>query len=74
MVRLREIGIICITTELQGICQGCLWLEWDPGRQRCLNRFGPLCTCRQNDARETPSSESPAFKITQAPLRITHLP
>jgi hypothetical protein len=44
MLSLKNIGMICINGNLQGVCQSCLWLEWDRTQTTCLNQHTPVCS------------------------------
>ena len=43
MVNLGDVGRICVNQEIRGICENCLWWEWDPGQQRCSNSRYHVC-------------------------------
>ncbi|HAY22365.1 MAG TPA: hypothetical protein DCY27_09395 [Desulfobacterales bacterium] len=44
MPALEKMGVMCINKEIQGVCQNCLWLEWNPQLKRCNNYN--TCVCR----------------------------
>ena len=37
MVNLGDVGRICLNQERRGVCEHCLWWEWDSRQQRCSN-------------------------------------
>ncbi len=43
MVNLGDIGRICLNQEIQGVCKGCLWWEWDSRKQQCANSQYHVC-------------------------------
>jgi hypothetical protein len=43
MVNFGDVGRICLNGEITGICQNCLWLEWDSLARQCLNQQFPVC-------------------------------
>lgn len=43
MVNFGDVGIICVNRDLKGLCQNCLWWEWDSGKQHCCNGESPIC-------------------------------
>ena len=47
MATFRNMGIICINGEIQGVCQNCLWLEWNPKLKKCTN--SKTCFCPRQD-------------------------
>jgi len=51
MAILRNMGIMCINGEIQGVCQTCLWLEWNPELKRCTNSNSCLCPRRDEEQR-----------------------
>jgi hypothetical protein len=42
-----NMGVMCINGEIQGVCQNCLWLEWNPALKRCTN--ANTCFCPRAD-------------------------
>jgi hypothetical protein len=42
-------GIICINEDIQGVCQNCLWLEWNPQLKVCTNAETCFCPWRQEE-------------------------
>ncbi len=46
MAAWQKMGIICINSEIQGVCQQCLWLEWNPVEKHCRNELTVLCLKR----------------------------
>lgn len=70
----RENGIICINTALLDHCEGCLWLEWDPRHQVCLNQFTPLCSCRSSDLIPAPAPEAETPKLSRPRTSFCRLP
>ncbi|MDD3581575.1 MAG: hypothetical protein PHW74_11200 [Desulfobacca sp.] len=43
MSELRDVGIICINGKIKGLCQNCLWLEWDHALDKCVNQGTSVC-------------------------------
>jgi hypothetical protein len=43
MVDLGDVGRICLNQERRGVCESCLWWEWDSGQQRCSNSRYHVC-------------------------------
>jgi len=43
MVNFGDVGRICLNQEIRGICENCLWWEWDSGQQRCSNSRYHVC-------------------------------
>jgi hypothetical protein len=43
MVNFGDVGRICLNHEIRGVCESCLWWEWDPGQQRCSNSRYYIC-------------------------------
>lgn len=43
MVNLGDVGRICLNQEIRGVCERCLWWEWDSGQQRCSNSCYYVC-------------------------------
>jgi hypothetical protein len=43
MVKFGEAGRICLNQEIRGVCQSCLWCEWDSREQRCSNACYHVC-------------------------------
>jgi hypothetical protein len=43
MVDFGDVGRICLNREIRGVCEGCLWWEWDSGRQQCCNAQYHIC-------------------------------
>lgn len=43
MVNFGEAGRICLNREMRGVCENCLWWEWDSGKQRCSNSGYHVC-------------------------------
>jgi hypothetical protein len=43
MVNLGDVGRICLNREIPGVCENCLWWEWDSGQQRCSNSGYSVC-------------------------------
>lgn len=52
MAAWQKMGVICINADIQGVCQQCLWLEWNPARKYCLNEHTCLCPKRQEHHQE----------------------
>lgn len=61
MVRFRKMGVMCINGEIQGVCQGCLWLEWNPQLKICTNSKTCLCPNREEEELASPESEARFF-------------
>ena len=58
MAAWQKMGVICINADVQGVCQQCLWLEWDPAHKHCSNECTYLCP-KQTPGREKPASPLP---------------
>ena len=43
MVNFGDVGRICLNQEIRGVCENCLWWEWDSGQQRCSNSRYNVC-------------------------------
>ena len=43
MVNLGDVGRICLNQEIRGVCEHCLWWEWDSRQQRCSNSRYHVC-------------------------------
>lgn len=43
MAAWQKMGMICINSELEEVCQQCLWLEWSPTHHACLNEKAYFC-------------------------------
>jgi hypothetical protein len=43
MVDLGDVGVICLNGEIKGVCENCLWWEWDSRIERCANWQNPVC-------------------------------
>jgi hypothetical protein len=43
MVNLGDVGRICLNQERRGVCENCLWWEWDSRLQRCSNSRYYIC-------------------------------
>lgn len=43
MVNFGEAGRICLNQEIRGVCENCLWWEWDAARQECGNSQYHIC-------------------------------
>lgn len=43
MLKIGDVGRICINGEIRGICRDCLWLEWDTVHKRCMNENTSVC-------------------------------
>jgi hypothetical protein len=43
MVNFGEVGRICLNQEIRGVCESCLWWEWDSRQQRCGNSRYHVC-------------------------------
>ncbi len=56
MAAFSNMGVMCINGEIQGVCQNCLWLEWNPKLKRCTN--SNTCFCPRRDEGQLFSSES----------------
>jgi hypothetical protein len=62
MTTLRNMGIMCINGEIQGVCQKCLWLEWNPELKQCTNANTCFCP-RQDDEQMNSDSEELVFAV-----------
>ncbi len=40
---LGDVGVICLNAEIKGVCENCLWWEWDSSKQQCSNWQYPVC-------------------------------
>jgi hypothetical protein len=49
MVRFSKMGVMCINGEIQGVCQNCLWLEWNPQLKVCTNSKTCFCPRREQE-------------------------
>ena len=38
-----DAGRICLNQEIRGVCENCLWWEWDSGKQCCSNSGYHVC-------------------------------
>ena len=56
MAAFSNMGVMCINGEVQGVCQNCLWLEWNPELKRCTN--SKTCVCPRRDEEHLGGSES----------------
>ena len=43
MVNFGDVGRICLNQEIRGVCENCLWWEWDSRQQRCSNSRYHVC-------------------------------
>ena len=43
MVNLGDVGRICLNQERRGVCENCLWWEWDSRQQQCSNSGYHVC-------------------------------
>ena len=43
MVNLGDAGRICLNQERRGVCENCLWWEWDSRQKRCSNSRYNVC-------------------------------
>ena len=43
MVNFGDVGRICLNQEIRGVCENCLWWEWDSEQQRCSNSRYHVC-------------------------------
>ena len=43
MVNFGDVGRICLNQEINGVCENCLWWEWDSQRQQCSNCQYHVC-------------------------------
>jgi hypothetical protein len=43
MVNFGDVGRICLNQEMRGVCENCLWWEWDSGQKRCSNSGYHVC-------------------------------
>ena len=68
MAAWRKMGVICINTDVQGVCQQCLWLEWNPAQKHCRNESTCLCPKRpgyqqeENHDLQNCATQSPTFR------------
>ncbi len=67
MAAWQKMGVICINADVQGVCQQCLWLEWNPAEKHCRNEHTCLCPKRQwhqqdqNRDLQIRATQSPTF-------------
>lgn len=62
MASFGSMGIMCINGDIQGVCQNCLWLEWNPQLKKCLN--SNTCFCQmQNEEELSSKSEEMIFSL-----------
>ena len=80
MVNLGDVGRICLNQERRGVCENCLWWEWDSRQQRCSNSVlsrlpvVPGAALRR-DRRRRGATESLAQGLgPQAPAQEIRLP
>ena len=38
-----DAGRICLNQDINGVCENCLWWEWDSQRQQCINGQYHIC-------------------------------
>ena len=43
MVDFGDAGRICLNRKISGVCENCLWWEWDSARQQCANFQYHIC-------------------------------
>jgi hypothetical protein len=43
MVNFGDVGRICLNQEIQGVCENCLWWEWDSRQRQCGNSRYHVC-------------------------------
>ena len=43
MVDFGDAGRICLNRDINGVCENCLWWEWDSQRQQCTNCQYHIC-------------------------------
>jgi len=65
MTDLRDVGIICINGKIQGVCQNCLWLEWNHALNKCVNQDTSVCRLHW-DKKPTPAPHPEAPKLAGA--------
>jgi len=43
-------GAICLNgSVVKGICENCIWYDWDESANTCVNRFEPICSLYLDD-------------------------
>ncbi|OPX19683.1 MAG: hypothetical protein BZ151_08010 [Desulfobacca sp. 4484_104] len=57
MSELRDVGIICINGKIKGVCQNCLWLEWDHTLNKCVNQGTSVCRRHWSNKRTSPTDQ-----------------
>ena len=57
MATFSNMGIMCINGEIQGVCQNCLWLEWNPELKKCTNSNTCFCPRQDNEELNSDSEE-----------------
>jgi hypothetical protein len=50
MATFSNMGVMCINGEIQGVCQSCLWLEWNPKLKKCTNCNTCFCPRREEES------------------------
>ena len=43
IINFGDVGRICLNQEIRGVCENCLWWEWDSRQQRCSNAQYHVC-------------------------------
>jgi hypothetical protein len=59
MVNLGDVGRICLNQERRGVCEHCLWWEWDSRQQRCSNSGYHVCPLYREQLFDATAGEAP---------------
>jgi hypothetical protein len=59
MVNLGDTGRICLNQERRGICESCLWWEWDSRQQQCGNSGYHVCPLYRERLFNAAAGEAP---------------
>jgi len=43
MENFGDVGVVCLNGKIKGVCQSCLWWEWDSAMRQCSNCRYPVC-------------------------------
>jgi len=59
MGNIGEAGRICLNPEIPGVCQSCLWWEWNNHRGECANSHYHICPLYQEQLFSQGAQEQP---------------
>ncbi len=46
----KPCGVICLNgSVVRGVCDHCIWYDWDEATRSCLNRNEPICRLYLSD-------------------------